>query len=168
MLQLTLLRHAKAEPYTLGKDDHDRTLAERGRQDAPRVVSALVQRNLLPEHVIVSSAHRCQETYGVIKELVPKASSVTLPELYNSHPEDIFTIAMGEAKRTGARSVMVIAHNPGLHILATQMAPIGDPAATEMREKFPTSAAAVFTRTTFMDEWRLSAFVTPRSLREQI
>ena len=164
MLQLTLFRHAKAETGSLKQDDHDRALASRGREDAPRVIQTLVQRNLLPELVLCSSALRCQQTWQSVTHLIGNATFETHEDLYLAEAPLLMNIAETRSRMLGLRSVMVIAHNPGLHELATEIAPAGDPVAAELHQKFPTAALAAFSRTTILDDWKLSAFLFPKAL----
>ena len=61
MRRLFLVRHAKAEP-AVGRDDYDRALTSRGRDDARRVASVLAEKNMLPDVLIHSGAQRAKET----------------------------------------------------------------------------------------------------------
>ncbi|MGH6797655.1 MAG: SixA phosphatase family protein, partial [Roseiarcus sp.] len=56
-----LIRHAKAEP-SVGRDDYERRLTERGRADARRVAAALAARRMLPDLLIHSGAARAKQT----------------------------------------------------------------------------------------------------------
>ena len=49
MRRLLLLRHAKAERSQPGQRDRDRVLAERGRNDAPRIGAYLARHGLVPD-----------------------------------------------------------------------------------------------------------------------
>jgi hypothetical protein len=62
MKTLLLIRHAKAEPPAAGIVDHDRTLADRGRRDAPEMGRRLERLNLKPNLMISSTAARAAAT----------------------------------------------------------------------------------------------------------
>jgi phosphohistidine phosphatase len=70
MKTLYLVRHAKSDWSTLGQPDHDRTLAERGLRDAPRMgellrgvlVDATTEKNIPPLLLVSSSAVRAKTT----------------------------------------------------------------------------------------------------------
>ena len=161
MLQICLMRHAKAEPARPGVDDHDRALAPRGWSDIQRVAQVLVAGGLSPALVQHSDARRCVETWKAIRDLFPGADCEERSDLYLADAETL----LRSAEASGAPSVLVIAHNPGLHDLACRLAPLGSGPAREMRLNFPTGAAAAFRRETPTGEWRLEDFLTPRSLR---
>ena len=61
MRRLFLIRHAKAEP-SVGRDDYERRLTDRGRADARRVAAALAARKMLPDLLVHSGAARAKET----------------------------------------------------------------------------------------------------------
>lgn len=62
MKRLLIMRHAKSA-WPDGVDDHDRPLNNRGNRAAPKMAHLLLQKSLLPDAVIVSSAKRTQETW---------------------------------------------------------------------------------------------------------
>jgi len=94
----------------------------------------------------------------------------TAEPLYLGGPAQLLAVLREVAETV--RSVLLIAHNPGLHELAVALAGSAPPAAERrLRAKFPTSALAEFTvsglwgdvgrRTT-----SLVRFVTPAELRD--
>ncbi len=160
LLQLTLLRHAKAEPADTAPDDIDRVLAEKGREDAPRMGRALAEAGAAPELALVSTARRTRETWDLVQPAFPAADVRILDSLYLA---DASTL-MSEAERAGAERVMVVAHNPGLHELASRLAFRNNTLEAKLRAKFPTAAAALFARKAEDASWRLSAFLTPKDV----
>src|SRR5690606_6412988 len=62
MKTLFLVRHAKAVPPQPGLPDHDRTLNDRGRRDAPEMGRRIAQRGVLPNLMITSTAARARTT----------------------------------------------------------------------------------------------------------
>ncbi len=161
MLQLILFRHGKAEPAQPGIEDHARALAPRGWDDAPRVMRTLLSRGMGPEIVLCSDARRCRETREALEDMLSGTPVSARPDLYLAESDAVLNIAKQEASINCVSSVLVIGHNPGLHFLASQLAPIGDAAATSLRQKFPTGSAACFRRQSTDDPWELSAFVRP-------
>lgn len=158
MKQLILLRHAKAVPADQADDDFDRPLAERGREDAPRMAAALVDAGAAPDIVLVSDARRTRETWELARPSFSKADVRFLKSLYLCPAE----ILMREAERAGLDRVMLVGHNPGLHDLASRLAHRNNALETKLRNKFPTAAAAVFSRKNEDASWKLLAFVTPK------
>ena len=71
MRRLFLIRHAKAEP-SVGRDDYDRSLTDRGRADARRIAAALAARRMLPELLVHSGAARTKETAEIFAAAWPR------------------------------------------------------------------------------------------------
>jgi phosphohistidine phosphatase len=162
MLQLTLLRHAKAAPGDDQTDDFARALADRGRSDAPLTAKALAEGGADPQIVLVSDARRTRETWDLAHPWFAKAEVAFLRSLYLCPAETL----IAEAEKTGAERVMLVAHNPGLHDLASRMAPRRNPTEEKLRAKFPTAAGAIFTRKTLETSWKLQVFVTPKMVSD--
>jgi len=158
MKQLILFRHAKAVPADQADDDFDRPLADRGREDTPRVAAALVEAGAAPDIVLVSDSRRTRETWELARPSFPTADVRFLRSLYHGAAETL----MREAERAGAERVMLVGHNPGLHDLASRLAHRNNALETKLRNKFPTAAAAVFARKNDDSSWKLEAFVTPK------
>lgn len=141
MKTLLLLRHAKAGGGAPGGSDHERALTPRGHRAAELVALYLAQRPGLPSLALCSSARRTLETLEPLRERLA-VSIATLRELYLADPDALLAqIAQVEDREA---SVIVIAHNPGLHELALLLAAGGDSAErARLREGFPTAALAV-------------------------
>jgi phosphohistidine phosphatase len=161
MRQLVLLRHAKAMPAGDEADDFARALAEAGRTDAPLIAHALAEAGAAPTIALVSDARRTRETWDLAQPSFPKAEVRFLRSLYLGAAE----ILMAEAERTGAANVMVVAHNPGLHELASRLAQRPTDLDLRLRAKFPTAAGAIFARKSDDVAWKLGTYVTPKDLR---
>ena len=145
MDRLILMRHGKAEPHAASGGDFERALAPRGQNDAALMGRVLAKAGLSPDLALVSSARRTRETWEAAAPAFPKARSETRRDLYHAEVQDVLAAIRDEAPDTG--TVMVVGHNPGLHELALRMALGGplDPAKlAQLRGKFPTSTAAVF------------------------
>jgi phosphohistidine phosphatase len=170
MRWLLLLRHGKAIPAT-GRDDHERSLVERGRRDAARIGAFVAAIDMIPDLMIDSGAARTRETATIVAAGWPRPVERRVePGLYEASWQAIQTIvrALPDAKP----HVMLVAHNPGLADLATHLA--GRGARSEMQRlaaKFPTSALAILEFD--VDRWRdvepggglLARFVTPDDSR---
>jgi phosphohistidine phosphatase len=141
MRRLLLIRHAKAEP-AVGRDDYDRALTARGRDDARRVASVLAERSMLPDVLIHSGAARSKETAEIFAAQWP--SKVELQEelgLYDATGDMLFrrTRALPDSRVR----VAFVGHNPGLGDLAASLA--GSGAHSDLRRmaaKFPTCGVA--------------------------
>jgi phosphohistidine phosphatase len=157
MLQLILLRHARATPANEADDDHARALAAEGREAAPRMAAALAAAGAAPEVALVSDAKRTRETWELAAPSFPKTKAKFFKSLYLCPAETL----MLEAEKAGARSIILVGHNPGMHELATRLAYRNTELDSKLRAKFPPAAGAIFERKDEKSSWKLTAFVTP-------
>ena len=142
MRRLFLIRHAKTEP-SVGRDDYERRLTGRGRDDAKRVAKALAARRMLPDVLIHSGAARAKETAEIFA--AAWQGKVELQEDAGLYDASVTTLlARTRALADEHKRVGLVGHNPSLGELATAL--IGSGAEPEMRRlaaKYPTGAVAV-------------------------
>ena len=114
-MRLILIRHAKSSWDDPFQDDHARVLNKRGR-DAARAIGTWMQtKGYAPDRVLVSDAARTRETADLILPCLECLPMVDLvPSLYHAAPDTILDLLV---RRTEA-CVAVIAHNPGIGMLA--------------------------------------------------
>lgn len=164
MQRLILLRHAEAEQHAAGGDFH-RALTARGRGDARAVGEALAVRGFAPDLVLVSSARRAVQTWEEARPALPAASVELDAGLYNAGSRALLAAAQAaEAQTAQAQTVLVVAHNPGLQILALELAAeagaVG--AAGLDLHRFAPATAAVFSFASGAPE--LLALIVPEGL----
>ncbi|EPE95888.1 SixA phosphatase family protein [Rhizobium grahamii] len=167
--RLLLLRHAKSA-WPENVPDHDRPLAGRGEKAAPLMGHYLAHEKLIPDLVLVSSARRTQETWGLLAKKLPSSiAKRDAEDLYEASAAKIAAVVQTIDPKV--RTLMLIGHNPGFQDLADGLIGEGDPeACARIREKFPTAALAVIEFDA--DRWEdlrprsglLERFITPRSL----
>jgi phosphohistidine phosphatase len=162
MRQLILLRHAKAAVNSDTGEDVDRPLAQRGRDDAPVVAKALADAGADPQIVLVSAARRTRETWELVAPSFKPASVHFMDKLYLAAAD----IIMRAAEEAGAERVMVVAHNPGLHELASRLAHRMNALEIKVRAKYPTAAGAIFERKDDQASWKLADYITPKDATE--
>lgn len=164
------MRHAKSSWRDRKQSDFDRPLNDRGRRAAPLMAQYLSQNNLTPDLALCSTAERTRETWALMAPSLP-CPVIYKHSLYLASPKDM----LRDIKETGdaIQHVLVIAHNPGMHMLALSLI---HPDKSEMSKvaqlagKFPTAAIASFTLTNA--HWSaignrsgaLDIFVTPKML----
>lgn len=132
MATLILVRHAKSDWGNPGLDDHDRPLNDRGLRDAPAMAARLTESGVTVGAIVSSTALRARTTaafFGREFDLDPQLS----PDLYGAPPRVLLSSAAG----AGAETVMVVAHDPGMTMLA---ADLSDGGIAHM----PTCAVATF------------------------
>lgn len=134
MKTLLVLRHAKSSWTESGLDDHDRPLDPRGAHDAPAVGRRLVERGLVPDRVLSSTAVRAVSTAELVAATCGDALPIdALESLYLADPAAYLEAVRergGEAER-----LLLVGHNPGLTALVTRL--------TGACERMPTAALAV-------------------------
>lgn len=142
MRRLLLIRHAKAEP-SVGRDDYERALTDRGRDDTRRVAEFLGANGLVPDVLIHSGALRARQTAEIFSSTWPRRVGLEEePELYDATERVLLARARGlDDERP---SVGLVGHNPGLGALAAALAGSGAfPDLRRMAAKFPTCGVAV-------------------------
>ncbi|MEO1544520.1 MAG: histidine phosphatase family protein [Pseudomonadota bacterium] len=179
MTTLILYRHAKSSWASLDQQDHERPLNARGQAAAPVMGQWLAKQGLKPDLVISSDAVRTRETLALTLPAfeAPLPDIVVDEHLYLASPELILERIKVHAGR--APLVMVVGHNPGLHVLSLSLdrGPSADVSAEmtavrrRLAHKFPTAAVAVFDLgdLSFGDDLvgrcALAAFMTPKQLQ---
>lgn len=147
---LILMRHAKAEEG-LGKPDHDRELAARGRRDAVAAGRWLHAEGLVPDLVICSTAVRTRQTWDAV---VDGGGQSEFIEYRKSVYEGGVRHTLETIREDGdeAQTVMVVGHNPTMAELASLLCD-GDGstrAHDAMATGFVTSGIAVLS---YQGEW---------------
>lgn len=165
---LILFRHAKSS-WVDDVEDHERTLAERGRKAAPVMAKWLVSEGLKPSVALVSTAKRTQETWALVAPDLGKVTKRDVAEIYEAPSWRILDAI--HAVEPSVEGLIIVGHNPGMEELARMLLKgDGGEAEARLRKKFPTAAIAVLEIP--VDDWTevkanvasLRDFVTPKSL----
>ncbi|MBY0400816.1 histidine phosphatase family protein [Myxococcota bacterium] len=172
---LILMRHATAASGT-GRD-FDRPLTRRGLDEAHRVGERLRARGPRPDHVISSSARRCVETWEALAsglgEEPGRSTVVHEDRLYDASTTDLLR-AIRDVE--GSQTLLVLAHNPGISLLALELAQseggdgregirgreTGGEPGSNLRDGFAPASVAIFE---VAGEWRDLATGSTRLVR---
>lgn len=177
--QLMLLRHAKSAWDDPSLTDHDRPLAPRGVRAGKQMGSFIAHQELWPDLVLCSSATRALDTFELVEQHWRKPAKhhtevIIDRGLYLCGVEG-FTERLRQVT-ADIQSVMIVAHNPDLHDIATALmheAQRETPSMQRMRRKFPTAALAIANLS--LTDWaqfdtdsdsEISLFQTPKTLAE--
>lgn len=147
MTTLVLVRHAKSDWGSPSLDDHDRPLNARGMRDAPASAARLAQTGLRLDALLSSTALRARTTagfFGAALGLEPELD----PGLYGAPASALLAAAAAR----GVDAVMVVAHDPGMTVLAERLSGGGI-------GHMPTCAVAVFRWAT--PDWDVATAVDP-------
>jgi phosphohistidine phosphatase len=174
MRQLLLMRHAKSSWDDPKLADHARPLNARGRMAAAAMGGEMRRLGLAPDVVLVSSARRTLQTLEALKPWDETPLIEPMDALYLASGPQLLTVLQGVAET--ARSVLLIAHNPGMHDLAMTLTGAhaiseSSPTIRRLTEGYPTGALTEFS---IAGPWwqldqgssRLVRFLAPRDLPE--
>lgn len=141
MKELWLCRHADAQGGA-GIADHERDLTPAGRRAAEALATWLAARGLRPQRVLTSSALRARRTAELVfGGLTPAPEVLVAGALYLAAPAGIRRVIAELGGDAGC--LAVVGHNPGLHLLACELAVAGDVAVlARLRSGFPPTALA--------------------------
>lgn len=145
MQRLILMRHAEAERAAGAGGDRERALSARGRRDAAAMGRALAARGLRPDLALVSPATRTRQTWELLHDAFGDVELREDEPLYNGGAGTLRRFV--EAVEEEAGCLMVVAHNPGVHLLAVEYLSqsAASPSVLErMSGGFAPGAAAVF------------------------
>ncbi|MFK7840009.1 MAG: histidine phosphatase family protein [Bdellovibrionales bacterium] len=120
MKQLLILRHAQALGTEIGGSDKTRKLSPNGHADAKALGKCMVKDELRPDLVLCSSAVRTRETLADVLNSYDDLETHFIDQLYNS---DFLTLKQNIHEISDdVQSLMIVAHNPGIHELAARLA----------------------------------------------
>jgi phosphohistidine phosphatase len=170
MKSLYLLRHAKTEAGGFFTQDKDRKLVDRGRSDTMLMARHMIDKGLLPDQIICSTATRAVTTCELLQETFGRQIDVEFEdELYLAEAAKLMAFAKGAPE--AGNNLMLIAHNPGMASLAFAMAVQNGGMPAKLND-FPTAALACFifdcNYWTDLDPTgaKLTHFTTPKELND--
>ncbi|MBK7950116.1 MAG: histidine phosphatase family protein [Deltaproteobacteria bacterium] len=150
--RLILMRHATAATGT-GRD-FDRPLTRRGLEEAQRVGERLRSQGPRPDRVITSSARRCVETWQAVARGLggapdPGRATGPIVEPLVEHDDRLYnasTRGLLAAIRAvdDAQTLLVLAHNPGISVLALELGRAHPADEIALRDGFAPASTAIF------------------------
>lgn len=142
MKRLYLLRHAEAESPGTGSD-RERSLARQGYHDAESLGRMMRLCRYVPDFTFCSGARRTRETCQIVREFLPRHGLSYSDTLYNAPSDTLLDTLRAADDRHGA--LLLIAHNPGIYLLARALEDGGDTALSHrLREGYSSGTLAVF------------------------
>jgi phosphohistidine phosphatase len=168
MLTLSLLRHAKSSWADPRRKDFDRPLNDRGEKAAPGMGAFMARRGIAPDLILCSPAVRARQTLDLVLPHLKGRPEVAYEEpLYLAAPATM--LKRIRQLPPEVRHVMIVGHDPGMHVLAQELAGKGEDGDLEaLADKFPTGALAVieFDATGWQEverrAGRLALFMSPK------
>jgi phosphohistidine phosphatase len=133
MKTLLLMTHGESTRENKLQDDWYRALSSRGKMEAFQIGELLVDKNLIPDLILASSAVRAQQTARIVEQSFPHCCDLYCQDnLYLAEMEVYFQEIQKLPDRV--KNLMVVGHNPALDRIRQVI--------TETFEPFPPSAAA--------------------------
>ncbi len=119
--QLFIVRHGKAISDYNNISDFDRPLKEKGILDSYKIAKNLLDKNLIPEIILSSTAVRAMHTATIFAKVFDlNPSKIILnSNLYLANPDILMDIIC--KTETKINSLAVIGHNPGLSETASYL-----------------------------------------------
>ncbi len=121
MKTLLLIRHAKSSWENIHQPDFERSLNERGKQDAPMMANRLRQRGVEIDGFISSPAKRAQKTCKLFMEvydMMPEAIQLK-SELYLPEPDVFASVIASLDDRM--QHPAIFSHNPGITLFVNTL-----------------------------------------------
>jgi phosphohistidine phosphatase len=144
MKRLCLFRHAKSDWGDPSKDDFERPLNSRGEKAAAFMAEWIAQSPYRPDLILCSTAARALATCApLLDALGGKVPVIYRDELYHAMPDEMLAEIRNAPDE--AETLLVVAHNPGLVLLAMALAEDpDDETALRVAYGVPTGGFAVF------------------------
>jgi phosphohistidine phosphatase len=141
---LFLLRHATPSSSLPGQTDFERRLEPEGFAEAAAMGRRIaIGATDSPTAVLCSSARRTLETLDALKSNLPVDAEISSDRELYCAPRDALLQCVHEIDDAHT-SALVIAHNPGIAVLANSLAGRGDADASErMSRRFPPGSLVV-------------------------
>ena len=135
MKKILFIRHAKSVNGDYKLIDHNRPLSDRGISDAEMMSERLLEKNIIPEKFISSSAKRALDTCKIIKNEVNGSGKIQIfNQIYTDGLDGILhSIQLADNQYN---FIAIFGHNPTMHQIYNNISNI-------YLSKFPTSALFV-------------------------
>ncbi len=164
-----MVRHAEAETSGF-QTDSARQLTEKGRYDAYGLGVYLRENDIIPEMAICSPAIRTRQTLHGILESISIAYREYPEGLYDAQARHLYEWTKGVESRH--RVVLIIGHNPAVHIYARSLAGSLSVKSPERFISYPQGTMTAFDCD--CESWRqlnpgknrLTDYVTPEDYRK--
>jgi len=167
MKQLLIMRHAKSDWSTDTKEDIDRPLNRRGKNDAPLMGEEILKRNVIPELILSSPANRARQTVDLFARSCGFSKEVQLIDEF--YPGDMKSI-LKHIKNVPDQinRLMIIGHNPVFELLASNFI-----SNKEADISMPT--ACIVAVSAEIDQWKdlelhnnkLNWIITPKQVKKE-
>lgn len=116
MKTLILMRHAKSSWKDSNLPDCERPLNKRGKRDAPLMGKVLIEKELIPQKILCSTAVRTLQTLDELVKAIGYTGEVEILDSLYMAEQSVYLEELTRQPDTLER-ILVIGHNPGLESL---------------------------------------------------
>ena len=150
MKRILLIRHADSSWDIKDKKDFDRSLSQRGKEEAHLMGDRLFNDKIIPDIFYCSSAKRTRDTCKIILiKLKIDLNIIFSLELYSDTYNSIKDIICKAPKQSSF--ISIVAHNPHIHNIYNSICSNSSPPKREIF-KFPTCGAILIEND--VDTWK--------------
>lgn len=111
MKNILIMRHAKSDWYSDADSDFKRPLNDRGKRDAPRMGKEILNRNIVPDHILTSTAKRALATTQAVAINSDFNGQIEkVDDFYFGFMGDILTHL--KSLDNSINRVLIVGHNP--------------------------------------------------------
>ena len=143
MKKILFIRHAKSLNGDYKLIDHDRPLSDRGISDAEMMSERLLEKNIIPEKFISSSAKRALKTAEIIKNRLNKNLEIQIEEkIYYNGRDGVENVISNTTDNLNF--IVIFGHNPTFESIYCDI-------TNSSYAKFPTCAITLCTFD--VDKW---------------
>lgn len=115
MKRIILVRHGKSAWNDPNLSDHDRPLADRGLKNVPEMGFRLIEKGILPDLILSSTATRAAQTAEILAEIlhIPKSKVEYDKNLYHASYSTILKCI--QRQDDSNEVIFLVGHNPGMN-----------------------------------------------------
>lgn len=117
---LLVMRHGKSSWKEQGQLDHDRTLNERGKRDAPKMGQLICEQGLAVDILLSSTANRARKTAEKVAQACGYDREIVLERGMYLAPADGIVERLAQIPGN-PDVVLVVGHNPGIEALVASL-----------------------------------------------
>ena len=114
MKQILIIRHAKSSWNLSTLKDFDRPLNDRGNKDAPMMAKRLLDKKIVIDAFVSSTAKRALTTATHFAKIYkqPQENIIQFPELYRAMPAIFYSVI--NKISDDFKTIAIFSHNPGI------------------------------------------------------
>ncbi|PZX46453.1 SixA phosphatase family protein [Algoriphagus chordae] len=115
MKKIILVRHGKSAWDDPNLADHDRPLADRGLDNVPEMGLRLIEKGILPDLILSSTATRASQTAEILASVLHLPTSKITYDKNLYHASAAMILKCIQRQDDSHELIFVVGHNPGMN-----------------------------------------------------